>query len=228
MVPAGGKWLCCGTVYPAPDLGIWSRRLTRWIIIVDLWEARPVDRQVSLGRWWGCVSILSLTWQKVDHTRINKFLTWQSLPGSRYFGSPVQGLQLHYASTMKWKKLDLSYLPRFNLLQSPRDTRIFRKTSCPSLGSTLRFSIPQKPTYNFKFRLHISSRWLKAPNLVFESQHDSGGHFAAHEKPQELVGDLRKMFGRGGPAFGVVPGKVGYAWGCEYPDDYNPIFFREY
>jgi len=52
---------------------------------------------------------------------------------------------------------------------------------------------------------------LKAPNLVFEAEHDSGGHFAAHEKPEELVGDLRKMFGKGGPAFGVVPGKVGYA-----------------
>ena len=55
------------------------------------------------------------------------------------------------------------------------------------------------------------SRWFKERNMVFQSSHDSGGHFAAHEKPQELVGDLRKMFGKGGPAFGVVPGKVGYA-----------------
>ena len=47
--------------------------------------------------------------------------------------------------------------------------------------------------------------------MVFQSGHDSGGHFTAHEKPEELVGDLRKMFGIGGPAFGVVPGKTGYA-----------------
>ena len=47
--------------------------------------------------------------------------------------------------------------------------------------------------------------------MVFQSYHESGGHFAAYEKPQELVGDLRKMFGKGGPAFGVVPGKLGYA-----------------
>jgi hypothetical protein len=47
--------------------------------------------------------------------------------------------------------------------------------------------------------------------MVFQSQHDSGGHFAAHEKPQELVGDLRKMFGEDGPAFGAVSGKLGYA-----------------
>ncbi|KAF8880403.1 Alpha/Beta hydrolase protein [Infundibulicybe gibba] len=46
--------------------------------------------------------------------------------------------------------------------------------------------------------------------LVFESQHDRGGHFAAYECPDELAGDLRKMFGRGGPAFAVVPGKTGY------------------
>ncbi|KIK65124.1 hypothetical protein GYMLUDRAFT_194926 [Collybiopsis luxurians FD-317 M1] len=47
-------------------------------------------------------------------------------------------------------------------------------------------------------------------NIVFQSEHSTGGHFAAHECPGELVGDLRKMFGKGGPAFGVVPGKNGY------------------
>ncbi|KAJ7626640.1 Alpha/Beta hydrolase protein [Mycena polygramma] len=48
-------------------------------------------------------------------------------------------------------------------------------------------------------------------NVVSESQHDRGGHFAAHEQPELLVADVRKMFGRNGPAFGVVPGKTGYA-----------------
>lgn len=45
---------------------------------------------------------------------------------------------------------------------------------------------------------------------MFESDHEAGGHFAAHEQPQALVGDLRAMFGKGGPAFGAVPGKAGY------------------
>jgi hypothetical protein len=45
---------------------------------------------------------------------------------------------------------------------------------------------------------------------VFKTQHDKGGHFAAYEVPEKLVGDLRIMFGRGGAAFGVVPGKNGY------------------
>ena len=40
--------------------------------------------------------------------------------------------------------------------------------------------------------------------------HARGGHFAAHEAPEELVGDLRLMFGRGGPAYGVVADADGY------------------
>ena len=45
---------------------------------------------------------------------------------------------------------------------------------------------------------------------MFESDHEAGGHFAAHEVPEALVADLRKMYGKGGPAFKVVPGKDGY------------------
>ncbi|THG92757.1 hypothetical protein EW026_g8256 [Hermanssonia centrifuga] len=47
-------------------------------------------------------------------------------------------------------------------------------------------------------------------NVVFESEHNKGGHFAAYEQPQALVDDLRAMFGKGGKAFGVVKGKDGY------------------
>ncbi|KAI0259497.1 alpha/beta-hydrolase [Gloeopeniophorella convolvens] len=47
-------------------------------------------------------------------------------------------------------------------------------------------------------------------NVVFESEHTSGGHFAAFENPQGLVDDLRKMFGKKGPAAGVVPGHSGF------------------
>ena len=46
--------------------------------------------------------------------------------------------------------------------------------------------------------------------MVFTAEHDKGGHFAAFERPEELAGDLRKMYGKGGGAFGVVPGKNGY------------------
>ncbi|KAI0258243.1 Alpha/Beta hydrolase protein, partial [Gloeopeniophorella convolvens] len=35
-------------------------------------------------------------------------------------------------------------------------------------------------------------------NVVFESEHAAGGHFAAYEKPEALVDDLRRMFGKDG------------------------------
>ncbi|KAL8998535.1 MAG: hypothetical protein Q9188_006081 [Gyalolechia gomerana] len=46
--------------------------------------------------------------------------------------------------------------------------------------------------------------------VAFESEKERGGHFAAWECPEELVGDLRVMFGKGGGAEGVVEGKRGY------------------
>ena len=46
--------------------------------------------------------------------------------------------------------------------------------------------------------------------VVFEQDHDRGGHFAAWENPEALVADLRRMFGKQGGAFGVVAGKSGY------------------
>ena len=45
---------------------------------------------------------------------------------------------------------------------------------------------------------------------MFESEHASGGHFAAYEKPEALVDDLRRMYGKDGPAAGVVPGHDGF------------------
>jgi hypothetical protein len=46
--------------------------------------------------------------------------------------------------------------------------------------------------------------------VVFESEHDRGGHFAAWECPDAIVGDLRSMFGRTGGAYGCVSGRNGY------------------
>jgi hypothetical protein len=46
--------------------------------------------------------------------------------------------------------------------------------------------------------------------LVFEKEHNSSGHFAAFERPDALVEDLRTMFGKGGGAFGFVKRCTGY------------------
>ncbi|CAG9951538.1 unnamed protein product [Clonostachys rosea f. rosea IK726] len=40
--------------------------------------------------------------------------------------------------------------------------------------------------------------------VVFEANHTEGGHFAAHEKPELLAGDLKKMFSQGGGASSVA------------------------
>jgi hypothetical protein len=46
--------------------------------------------------------------------------------------------------------------------------------------------------------------------IVFMKEHDKGGHFAAWERPEVLVDDLRIMFGRGGGAEGCVEGRSGF------------------
>lgn len=40
--------------------------------------------------------------------------------------------------------------------------------------------------------------------VVFEVEHEDGGHFAAHERPNVFAGDLKKMFGKGGGAYDVA------------------------
>ncbi|KAF4613762.1 hypothetical protein D9613_007593 [Agrocybe pediades] len=72
-------------------------------------------------------------------------------------------------------------------------------------------NVPIGHSYFPKEILSFPRSWLAASNLIFESEHESGGHFASHEKPEELVDDLRRMLGKGGPAFGVVSGKTGFA-----------------
>lgn len=46
--------------------------------------------------------------------------------------------------------------------------------------------------------------------VVYESDNDRGGHFAAWERPEIIVADLRKMFGKRGGAYGVVKERNGY------------------
>ncbi|CAG9989507.1 unnamed protein product [Clonostachys byssicola] len=46
--------------------------------------------------------------------------------------------------------------------------------------------------------------------VVYESEYSKGGHFAAWERPEDIVKDLRAMFGKGGVAGGCVTGKSGF------------------
>ncbi|KAI0326532.1 alpha/beta-hydrolase [Cubamyces sp. BRFM 1775] len=72
-------------------------------------------------------------------------------------------------------------------------------------------SVPLGCAYFAKEHGMVPRSWLGTlGRLIFESTHERGGHFAAHEQPEALAEDVRKMFGRGGPAYGVVTGKSGY------------------
>lgn len=58
----------------------------------------------------------------------------------------------------------------------------------------------------------IAYSWIRRTgNVVFESEHKKGGHFAAYEVPEDLASDLRRMFGHNGPTFGCVQRHGGYA-----------------
>lgn len=46
--------------------------------------------------------------------------------------------------------------------------------------------------------------------VVYESEYEAGGHFAAWECPDAIVKDLRNMFGRNGGAYNVIEGKSGF------------------
>ncbi|KAI9064689.1 alpha/beta-hydrolase [Trametes sanguinea] len=72
-------------------------------------------------------------------------------------------------------------------------------------------SVPLGVSYFPRELVRLPKSWAHTlGKYVFESEHDKGGHFAAFEQPEKLAGDLRKMYGKGGPAYGVVPGKPGY------------------
>ncbi|KAI1653180.1 alpha/beta-hydrolase [Daldinia decipiens] len=56
------------------------------------------------------------------------------------------------------------------------------------------------------------STWVRTlGNVVFEKEHESGGHFATWERPDDIITDVREMFGKGGGAFGIIKDATGYA-----------------
>ncbi|PQE29718.1 Epoxide hydrolase protein [Rutstroemia sp. NJR-2017a WRK4] len=87
-----------------------------------------------------------------------------------------------------------------------------------SLGTTINDT--EKYVPHVKLGLaHFPKELIVVPTLwcrtlgevVYEKEHPRGGHFAAYEKPADIVNDLRIMFGRGGGAFAIVDGRDGYA-----------------
>ncbi|KAK7689790.1 hypothetical protein QCA50_006429 [Cerrena zonata] len=81
-----------------------------------------------------------------------------------------------------------------------------------SAPTTQYIEIPSGISLFPKELLLTPTLWVKVTtNVQVAFEHDKGGHYPAYEVPKVLADDLRKMFGIGGVAFGVVPGRSGYA-----------------
>ncbi|KAF9468671.1 Alpha/Beta hydrolase protein [Collybia nuda] len=139
--------------------------------------------------------------------------------------SPVGLLAWIYEKLVQWtdgykwdddEVLDWISLYYFSRAGPAASVNIYYEVIQGSLGESLLAtamdsSIPAGYSHFPKELVVLPRRWYTSSNIVFRREHESGGHFAAYEKPEALVEDLRKMFGKGGGAFGVVKGKNGYA-----------------
>lgn len=71
--------------------------------------------------------------------------------------------------------------------------------------------VPLGTSHFKKDLLRFPTRWdATLGPIVFQKEHEKGGHFAAWECPRELVKDLRDMFGKDSPIHGCVNGQSGY------------------
>ena len=60
-------------------------------------------------------------------------------------------------------------------------------------------TIPLGLSYFPRDVIVLPSSWGRTLGpVVFEKRHEEGGHFAAYEKPELLVDDIRKMIRNGG------------------------------
>ncbi|KAH9037741.1 hypothetical protein EDB84DRAFT_1560494 [Lactarius hengduanensis] len=100
----------------------------------------------------------------------------------------------------------------FSRAGSAASVRIYYELA--QVGQVVSFpktTVPVGLSYFPKDLVQFPRVWLRAQaKIVFESEHEVGGHFAAYEQPEALVGDLREMFGQSGPATATVPGCTGY------------------
>lgn len=116
----------------------------------------------------------------------DEILTWVSIYAFSTAG-PAASLRIYYEANHNHafgRMRTEQYIPgvKLGLAYFPKELSVFPKSWGRTLG-----------------------------NVVFESEYQKGGHFAAWERPDAIAGDLRKMFGRGGGAERVVKGKHGYA-----------------
>lgn len=115
----------------------------------------------------------------------DEILTWVSIYHFSLAG-PAASLRIYYEAlhdTKLGRARTEQYIPhvKLGLAHFPRELTVVPKTWGRTMGP-----------------------------VVYESEYESGGHFAAWERPDAVVRDLRGMFGKGGGAFGCVRGREGY------------------
>ncbi len=140
------------------------------------------------------VALLSWIYEKL-HDWTDKYswtddeiLTWVSIYWFSTAG-PAASVRIYYEATHPLPQATMStftlreWVPRvkLGLAYFPRDIRVVPKTWGRTLGP-----------------------------VSYESEHEAGGHFATWEVPEAIAGDLKKMFQKQGPCFGIVEGKSGY------------------
>lgn len=129
-------------------------------------------------------------------------LTWVSIYWFSRAG-PAASVRIYYEASQAFNLLG-SYVSKV-----PMGISVFPK----DLGIVpRRYELLTFLYMTFLYLANGDCSWMYAiGKVVFMSEHESGGHFAAFEKPDELVQDLHKFLGKGGPAHGVVEGSNGYA-----------------
>ncbi|KAH8077246.1 alpha/beta-hydrolase [Cristinia sonorae] len=64
----------------------------------------------------------------------------------------------------------------------------------PSVSRPSRSTTPFGISYFPNELFYTPKLWMRTVgNVVFESEHDSGGHFAAHERPDQLANDIKGL-----------------------------------
>ena len=117
----------------------------------------------------------------------DEVLTWISIYWFSRSG-PVGGVRLYY--------------------EAQHDLDKFRERAANEYVSNVKLGLASFPK-----ELGLSPKTLghTMGKVVYHSEYDKGGHFAAWERPDAIVRDLQTMFGTGGGAFGVIKGRSGYA-----------------
>lgn len=119
----------------------------------------------------------------------DELLTWISIYWFSTAG-PEASVRIYYEAThpespsaASTRKMTRSWIPhvKLGMAHFPREISVVPKTWAETLGP-----------------------------VVYHSEHERGGHFAAWERPDVIATDLQKMFGKGGPCYGIVKGKTGY------------------